>query len=39
LYFRDSDGHMLEFLAMLPDEAAAPERGIVAWSAWRGRPR
>jgi lactoylglutathione lyase len=38
LYFRDPDGHMLEFLAMLP-EPPAPERGIVAWGAWRAERR
>jgi lactoylglutathione lyase len=35
VYFRDPDGHQLEFLAML-DDAPDPERGIVPWSAWRG---
>jgi hypothetical protein len=34
LYFRDPDGHMLEYLTML-DEPALPEAGIVAWSEWR----
>lgn len=34
LYFRDPDGHMLEYLAML-DEAPKPERGIAIWSDWR----
>jgi lactoylglutathione lyase len=34
LYFRDLDGHMLEYLAML-DEPPRPEAGIVPWSAWR----
>jgi lactoylglutathione lyase len=33
LYFRDPDGHLLEYLAML-DEKARPEAAIVAWSAW-----
>jgi lactoylglutathione lyase len=33
VYFRDPDGHLLEYLAMLD---AAPEagRGIVSWSEW-----
>jgi lactoylglutathione lyase len=31
VYFRDPDGHMLEYLAML-EEPARPELGIVAWS-------
>ena len=34
LYFRDPDGHMLEFLAMLED-TPAPERGVVPWPLWR----
>jgi lactoylglutathione lyase len=33
LYFRDPDGHLLEYLTML-DEPARPEAGIVAWSEW-----
>jgi len=33
VYFRDPDGHLLEYLAML-DSAPDPERGIVAWSEW-----
>jgi len=31
VYFRDPDGHMLEYLAML-DGPARPELGIVPWS-------
>lgn len=33
VYFRDPDGHQLEYLAML-DESPRPELGIVAWSDW-----
>ena len=33
VYFRDPDGHMLEYLAML-DESPRPEAGITTWSAW-----
>jgi lactoylglutathione lyase len=33
VYFRDPDGHLLEYLAML-DEAPDPERGITTWSDW-----
>ena len=33
VYFRDPDGHQLEYLAML-DDPPAPERGIVSWSEW-----
>ena len=34
VYFRDPDGHQLEYLAML-DEEPRPEAGIVSWSEWR----
>ena len=33
VYFRDPDGHLIEYLAML-EEPARPERGIVPWSEW-----
>ena len=33
VYFRDPDGHLLEYLAML-NEAPRPDRGIVPWSQW-----
>jgi lactoylglutathione lyase len=33
VYFRDPDGHLIEYLAML-DEPARPEAGIVSWSEW-----
>jgi lactoylglutathione lyase len=33
VYFRDPDGHLLEYLAMLP-EAPQPERGVVPWRSW-----
>jgi ribosomal protein S18 acetylase RimI-like enzyme len=33
VYFRDPDGHQLEYLAML-DGPARPELGIVPWSQW-----
>jgi len=35
VYFTDPDGHLLEFLAMLP-ESARPEIGVVTWNQWRG---
>ena len=35
VYFRDPDGHMLEFLAML-DGPPRPELGIVGWSEYAG---
>jgi lactoylglutathione lyase len=34
VYFRDPDGHLIEYLAML-DESPRPGRGIIPWSAWR----
>jgi lactoylglutathione lyase len=42
VYFRDPDGHSLEYLAMLPDDPK-PELGIVPWEQWealheRGAP-
>ena len=33
VYFRDPDGHLLEYLAMLEEEPR-PDRGIVPWSRW-----
>jgi lactoylglutathione lyase len=33
VYFRDPDGHLLEYLAML-DDPPDPERGITTWSEW-----
>jgi lactoylglutathione lyase len=33
VYFRDPDGHLLEYLAML-DEPQRPELGVVPWSRW-----
>ena len=35
VYFRDPDGHMLEYLAML-DGPPRPDRGIAGWSTWAG---
>lgn len=35
LYFRDPDGHLLEYLAML-DARPRPDLGIVTWSQWKG---
>jgi lactoylglutathione lyase len=36
LYFRDPDGNLIEFLAMLPDRAE-PQLGVVRWSQWAQR--
>lgn len=33
IYFRDPDGHLLEYLAML-DGAPRPDLGIIPWSEW-----
>jgi lactoylglutathione lyase len=33
VYFRDPDGHLIEYLAML-EEPARSELGIVTWSQW-----
>ena len=34
VYFRDPDGHLLEYLAML-DAAPRPDLGILTWSQWQ----
>ena len=36
VYFRDPDGHLLEYVAMLPD-APRPEYGVVSWDVWQLR--
>jgi lactoylglutathione lyase len=36
VYFRDPDGHLLEYLAML-DSPPDPERRILSWSEWTDR--
>ena len=33
VYFRDPDGHLLEYIAMLPQEPR-PDRGVVSWAEW-----
>ena len=33
VYFRDPDGHMLEYLAML-DVSPRPDVGVVPWTEW-----
>ena len=38
VYFRDPDGHLLEYLAML-DAPPDPEVGVVPWAEWVARPR
>ena len=34
VYFRDPDGHLLEYLAML-DAAPRPDLGVLSWSEWQ----
>lgn len=38
VYFRDPDGHQLEYLAML-DERPRPDLGITTWTGWLEKPR
>jgi len=33
VYFRGPDGHLLEYLAMLPD-SPRPEAGVMTWTTW-----
>jgi lactoylglutathione lyase len=35
VFFKDPDGHLLEYVAMLPD-AARPDFGVASYSQWRG---
>ena len=37
LYFTDPDGHLLEYLAMLPQEPR-PAAGVVPYSQWQRMP-
>ena len=34
VYFRDPDGHLLEYIAMLPHEPR-PDCGVVPWRTWK----
>ena len=34
VYFRDPDGHLLEYIAMLP-HAPRPDCGVVPWRMWK----
>jgi lactoylglutathione lyase len=38
VYFRDPDGHLLEFLAML-EQPPLPDLGVVPWSHWLPQSR
>jgi len=33
IYFHDPDGHLLEYIAMLADDAR-PDGGVVTWTEW-----
>lgn len=33
IYFRDPDGHLLEYIAMLPEDPL-PDGGVIAWREW-----
>ncbi|HEY6884649.1 MAG TPA: VOC family protein [Nitrososphaeraceae archaeon] len=34
VYFRDPDGHLMEYLTMLDDEVRRPDLGVINWSEW-----
>lgn len=36
LYFRDPDGHLLEYISMLPDPPQ-PHCGVMKWSNWKSQ--
>ena len=36
VYFRDPDGHLIEYIAML-DDPPRPDLAIVSWSQWQSR--
>jgi len=38
VYFHDPDGHLLEYVAMLPDPPR-PECGVMSWHAWHAGQR
>gem|GEM_PF-5640206 len=33
-YFKDPNGHLIEYLTMLDDKVRRPDLGIVSWSEW-----
>ena len=39
VYFRDPDGHLMEYLTMLDDKERRAELGIVGWSEWLSNMR
>ena len=34
IYFRDPDGHLMEYLTMLDGKERRPDLGVVSWSDW-----
>ena len=34
IYFRDPDGHLIEYLTMLDDKEKRADLGIISWSEW-----
>ena len=39
VYFRDPDGHLIEYLTMLNDKERRPDLGIISWSEWLSNMR
>jgi lactoylglutathione lyase len=39
IYFRDPDGHLMEYLTMLDDKERRADLGIVSWSEWLSNMR
>jgi lactoylglutathione lyase len=39
IYFRDPDGHLIEYLTMLDDKKRRADLGIVSWSEWLSNMR
>lgn len=39
IYFRDPDGHLMEYLTMLDEKERRPDLGIVSWSEWTANNR
>lgn len=39
IYFRDPDGHLIEYLTMLNDKERRPDLGILSWSEWIAKDR
>jgi len=37
VYFRDPDGNLLEYIAMMAQEAR-PDLGVIKWSEWKAEP-